>query len=296
MTTNPVRKPKKEIVRREFLKLKLKGLSYKECKLQLEQEFELICAIRTLKYWFKRFNTTEWNLRDSSTRPLTTPPTVPLENEVRVVSLREETGWGSYKIKHHLERKGIKISESSIKRIVGRHSLSRGSAMKGKKLKWLRFQREHPNSMLQVDGDQDDDGQWVVPVIDDCSRYCLTIKKIKHNTTENMIRILEEAISMHCKPREILTDNGPEFGGNGKGDNDFDKWCEKQGIKHIRSGIHKPTTVGKVSKIQQTIDEELPYCNNDYEYFRYRYNHARPHMSLFGKTPAEVYFAFHMVF
>jgi transposase InsO family protein len=38
------------------------------------------------------------------------------------------------------------------------------------------------------------------------------------------------------------------------------------------------------------VQRELPYCNNDFELFRYRYNHIRPHMSLNGRRPAEKYF------
>jgi hypothetical protein len=45
-------------------------------------------------------------------------------------------------------------------------------------------------------------------------------------TTANVIAILEEAIDMYGKPKEILTDNGPEFGGTSK-DSEFDKVCEK---------------------------------------------------------------------
>jgi transposase InsO family protein len=110
-------------------------------------------------------------------------------------------------------------------------------------------------------------------------------------TTENVIALLEKAIARHGKPREILTDNGPEFGGVSK-DSEFDKWCDKQGIIHIRSGVHKPTTVGKVSALQKTIMLELPYANGDLELWRMRYNHERPHESLHGLTPAKVYFQY----
>ena len=61
-------------------------------------------------------------------------------------------------------------------------------------------------------------------------------------------------------------------------------------IKNVRFHCHKPTTMGKVERFHQTVTQELPYCNGDYELFRYRYNHIRPHMSLHYKTPAEVYF------
>ena len=183
------------------------------------------------------------------------------------------------------------MSPSTVKRMIRSSGLSRGSKMEGTKLKWVRFERPDPNYMWQMDGDQNDDGTWRVPVIDDCSRYCLVVPEIKQNTTKAMIEILEGLITIHDKPKQILTDNGPEFGGTSK-DSDFDKWCNKKGIQHIRSGVHKPTTVGKVSAIQKTIETELPYCNNDLELWRYRYNHERPHESLRGLAPAVVYFEF----
>lgn len=134
--------------------------------------------------------------------------------------------------------------------------------------------------MWQIDGTETGKGTWILPIEDDCSRYCVAVKEIKEMTTANVIALLEEAIVMHGKPREILTDNGSEFGGVKGNDSEFNKWCDRQGIKHIRSGVHKPTTVGKLSAIQQTIFRELPNWKNDLELWRYQYNHERPHQSL----------------
>ena len=106
-----------------------------------------------------------------------------------------------------------------------------------------------------------------------------------------MIEILEKCIAMHGKPREILTDNGHEFGGTWR-DSQFDEWCNKQDIIHIRAGIHKATTLGKIGAIQQTYFREISYCNNDVEAWRYRYNHERPHESLRGFVPATIYFQY----
>ena len=38
------------------------------------------------------------------------------------------------------------------------------------------------------------------------------------------------------------------------------------------------------------------FCNSDPEFWRMRYNHFRPHASLNGKTPDEVYFDFTKLF
>ena len=286
---------KKEIARREAIKLRLQNKSYKETKKILKEKYDYSISTKQIKRWCIRFEEGNWDLKDRSTRPHHIYYKFLQDDVFDVIKLRTKTGYSSYQLKFKLEEKDIFMSESTIKNIIKSSLLSRGNKMEGQRLKWVRFERAHPNSMWQIDGTQLDDGTWILPVIDDCTRYCLAIGLCKHMTTENVIGLLEQATRMHGKPREILTDNGPEFGGRSK-DSDFDKWCAKQGIKHIRSGIHKPTTVGKVSRIQFTIDYELPYCYEDYEYFRYRYNHERPHRSLNGKTPAELYFAFHKLF
>jgi len=278
--------------RKEFLKLKNKGLSYKQCQRELREKFALDISIPTLKRWNKRFNEDDnWDLKDTSQRPHKLSTKFSKEEKEAVIAIRKRFDYGPKKTRIQAQGKGIQMSTSTIKRIIKSTGLSRGSKMEGVKLKWVRFERDNPNSMWQIDGDENDDGTWKVPVIDDCSRYCLGVYEIKNNTTEATIAILEDCIRKHGKPREILTDNGPEFGGTSK-DSEFDKWCEKQGIIHIRSGIHKPTTVGKVSAIQRTIQAELPHWKGDLELWRMMYNHERPHESLRGLTPATVYFQF----
>lgn len=282
---------KKHLLRKEFLKLKISGKSYKECQEELLDRYEVPLSIRTLKRWLKRFNKGKWNLLDTSQRPKRIHRKFSKKEKTEAINLRRKTGFSAKQIRIKLVEKRIIMSESYIKQLIKAEGLSRGNKMEGIRLKWVRFERDNPNSMWQLDGTQTDNGNWILPIEDDCSRYCLAIGKSKQMTTEIVITLLERAIAMHGKPREILTDNGPEFGGKSR-DSDFDKWCKKQGIKHIRSGIHKPTTVGKIGAIQQTIRRELPFCNNDIEAWRMRYNHERPHRSLRGLTPAVVYFEF----
>lgn len=282
---------KKHVIRREFLKLKIRGKSYKECKVCLKERFNVEFTIRTLKNWWSRFNATTWDLKDISQKPNKLPIKFSEADKKVVIEIRRKYDYGPKKTRIQAQRKGIFMSLSTVKRIIKSEGLSKGSKMEGTKLKWVRFERPDPNYLWQIDGDQNDDGTWRVPVIDDCSRYCLGVKRMVSQTTKAITNFLDELIAIHGKPKQILTDNGPEFGGTSK-DSDFDKWCGKRGIQHIRSGIHKPTTVGKVSAIQKTIDVELPHWNNDLELWRMRYNHDRPHESLRGLTPATVYFQF----
>lgn len=283
---------KKEIVRREFLKWKIKGLSYSDCQARIKEEFDDYFCIKTLKNWWRRFNKTKWDLRDKSTKPRTIHYKFSKAEKEEAILIRKSTVYSAKQIRIKLQEKGIIMSESCIKALVKEKSLSRGNKMEGIKLRWVRFERDNPNSMWQIDGTETENGTWILPIEDDCSRYCIAVRKFKEMNTANVIALLEEAIAMHGKPREILTDNGPEFGGVRGNDSEFDRWCDKHGIKHIRSGVHKPTTIGKLSAIQQTIFRELPNWNNDLELWRYQYNHERPHQSLHLLTPAKVYFQF----
>lgn len=177
-----------------------------------------------------------------------------------------------------------------------KNKLARAQEHRRKRIKYIRWQRKHPNSLWQIDHtDEQEKGYYTLSVIDDCSRYSLALTRINLASTEVIVHILDGLIKKHGKPRELLSDNGSCFGGKSR-HSKFDIWCKRRGIKHIRSAIHSPTTTGKVERLFQTMDKELEFCNGDSELFRMRYNHFRPHTSLFEKTPAEVYFAFDKLF
>lgn len=270
--------------------MKNKDASYKQCQLELEKRFQKRYSIPTLKRWNKRFLTTDWDLNDYSQRPRKVHYKYDKKEVSRIIELRALSGYSPYQLCIKAKREGIIMHSSTIRDVVRKAGLSRGNKMEGKRLQWVLFERPDPNYLWQIDGTKLADGKWLIVVEDDCSRYWLGYVISKENTTEINLRLLEQCIAMHGKPLQLLTDNGTEYGGNGKGDNEFDRWCKKRGIHHIISSIHKPETVGKVSKLQFTISYELPYCYNDYEFCRWRYNQDRPHQSLNGLTPAQVYF------
>ena len=286
---------KKEEIRKEFFKLKNKGFSYAQCKRILKAKFEYEISMRTLKRWIKRLDKGDWDLLDNSRRPHKIYTKINPAIEQKVLILRNKTGWGCKKLHHYLQH--LRISRISINRILQKHNLCRETKNKGKQKKWIRWQRKHPNSLWQIDhtDETDEDKYYTLSVIDDCSRYSLTILKLNHVTTNIVTHILDKLIRKHGKPREILTDNGGAYGLNSKHSR-FDRWCKRRGIKHIRTKIHSPQTNGKVERLFKTMDDEIEFCNDDLEMFRMRYNHSRPHDSLNNKTPAEVYFAFHNLF
>lgn len=279
---------KKEEIRKEFFKLKNEGHSYSQCRTILKAKYGFEMATRTLKRWIKRLDSGEWNLCDKSRRPYTIHYKITPTIEQEVISLREKMGWGSDKLV--LRFPHLNLSPRSIDKILAKHNLIRETKNRGKRKKWVRWQRKHPNSLWQIDhtDEQELSNCYTLSVLDDCSRYSLALVKLKHVTTNVVTHILDELIKKHGTPKQILTDNGGAYGLNSK-HSKFDIWCRRKGIHHIRTKVHSPQTNGKVERLFKTMDEELKYCQNDLELFRMRYNHFRPHSSLNDKSPAEIY-------
>jgi transposase InsO family protein len=182
-----------------------------------------------------------------------------------------------------------------VNKILNKNQLTNPSTRRKKRNKYVRFEREHPNTMWQIDhSDQKVKGKWLISVEDDHSRYSLGLFAVNRITTPVVTKLLDDLIKTNGSPKQILSDNGGAYGLKSK-HSKFDRWCNRRGIHHIRSAIHSPTTCGKVERLFQTIKRELPFCK-DINEFRMRYNHFRSHKSLGNKTPAQVYFDFSRLF
>jgi putative transposase len=275
---------KKEDIRKEYFKLRIKRHSINQCRKILLAQFGFEVSKRTLQRWNKKLAQTEWDLKDKSTKPKIIHYKITPEIEKRILDIRNKTGFGQDKIKNY-----VNLSHWSINKILRKHKLTNPSPKRKKRLKYIRWQRKHPNSLWQMDvSDQKVKDKYCFAVIDDCSRYCLGLFALNSVSTNIIIHLLDALFKVYGKPREILTDNGNVFGLRSK-HSKFDRALNRRKIKHIRTAIHSPTTSGKVERFFQTLDKELRFCKG-IEDFRMRYNHFRPHSSLEGKAPASVYF------
>lgn len=275
---------KKEEIRKEFFKLRVKHHSYSQCRKILLAQFGYETTIRTLQRWNERLTKTEWDLTDKSKRPKTIHRKITPEIETNIINIRKQTGWGAIKIEDF-----VQLGHTSINKILRKNDLIVHNQRRKKRLKYIRWQRKHPNSLWQMDvSDQKIKDKYCFAVIDDCSRYCLGLFALNNISTAIITKILDDLITIYGKPREVLTDNGNVFGLRSKHSR-FDRWCNRRIIKHIRTAIHSPTTTGKIERFFQTLANEQGFCRNT-EHFRMRYNHFRPHTSLEGKSPSEVYF------
>ena len=281
---------KKEEIRKEYFKLRIKGHTNNQCRIILKAKYSYEITRRSLRRWTKRLEESKWDLRDTSKRPKTIHRKITPKIENKIINLRTKTRWCAEKIESFVE-----VGHTSINKILQKNKLTNPNPNRKKRLKHIRWQRKHPNSLWKMDvSDQKIKDKYCFAVIDDCSRYCLGLFDLNRVTTQIVTQILDELGRVHGYPREILTDNGNVFGLRSK-HSKFDRWCRRRGIKHIRTAIHSPTTTGKIERFFKTLASELKFCKCS-EDFRMRYNYIRPHTSLERKSPASVYFAFSKLF
>jgi len=254
------------------------------------EDVRLIAKVsrRTLYYWLERFQRNGGEgLLDKSRRPHTIHRlgASVVEN---VIQLRQQYGWCGEAISAHLRRRGVDVSSGSVYKILRHHMLPIKTYAPRKQRTYTRFQRAHPDSLWQTDITNYSD-RYLIAYIDDCSRYVPAASLRAEATTDNVLEILQEALSNGRTPRQILSDHGTQYWSN-DGPGRFTNFCQTHGIEHIQGSIGKPTTQGKIERFFQTFEAYYPRFN-DMSRFLEHYNKVKPHRSLNFLTPAEVYHA-----
>ncbi len=112
-------------------------------------------------------------------------------------------------------------------------------------------------------------------------------------TTAALDRIIA---AEHVCPKHLIVDQGPEF----DCDHFKDVWCEARNIQYRFGAVGKHGSLAVVERFHRTMKEilRLVVIPEDQSRFEYEvaciidwYNESRPHMTLNGKTPDEVYFS-----
>lgn len=222
-------------------------------------------------------------LMEKSRRPKRTNR-ISAELEKLILLLKEETDLGCEKIAFD-----VPVSAMTVWRYLRKNNrITKG---KFKRRKWKFYQRKHSNSLWQIDLSQLTEEYWSISIIDDHSRFITGFKIcIGTPTVNDIVPLLEYAFSIYGMPCQILTDRGSQFVANISGAvSTFDLWCHEVGIHHIRAGVRKPTTIGKVEKWHDVLKKEcisklpedvlkdrLLLENSCMEFIQY-YNYSRPH-------------------
>jgi transposase InsO family protein len=255
--------------------------------------------------WLKRYDDTKslTDLRDQSRRPHHSPLETAVENTARVVSLRQQYGWGGKKLQVLLQAEGITLSLATINRIIARQGLV--LAKNSHAPATQRFARATPNELWQMDFK----GQvpmasghcYPLTLLDDHSRFVVGLFALTGTTTELVWPCLEGTFRTYGLPAAMLTDHGQPWYdmSNGYGLTTLAVRLIKQGIDLIHSRIAHPQTQGKIERFHRTLKDEMyrqPVWPADlaawaalFVQFRQAYNTVRPHEALAMQTPAACY-------
>jgi transposase InsO family protein len=251
-------------------------------------------------------------LMDASSRPRTSPGRTSAEIEAAICELRRRRPrLGPRSISHALGAEGLSTSQSSVYRVLVRHSFIEPGKHRRRPADYKRWERSRPMELWQMDvvgGVFLESGTElkIVTGVDDHSRYAVAAGVVERATAARVCQVLIEALRQHGVPEEILTDNGKVFTNrHGKFpmlESTFDRICRENGIVHRLTRVRSPTTTGKIERFHRTLREELL---NDRRFatidetqaaidaWLVTYNTERPHQSLGMLTPLSRFHAGH---
>ena len=253
-------------------------------------------------FWLKRYRDGGVAaMVEGSRRPHGSPRRTAGSIEERVTALRRERpDWGARKLAVLLAREGTPLPAATVHRILSRQGLVRVEDRHRQAPG--RFEREEPNQLWQMDFKSPKGwGQPVGPlsVIDDRSRYAITLFQTGSTRAEAVREQLQQAFTSCGVPEAMLVDHGiPWWSGTSAGGwTQLTVWLMKQGVRLYLSGVRHPQTQGKVERFHGTLEKarrlhglpEPALRQGWLDAFRQDYNHVRPHEALGMRTPASLW-------
>jgi transposase InsO family protein len=270
------------------------------------RSFSALCAeyeiSRPTGYlWVRRYRQQGvQGIAELSRKPHRSPTRTDATREQRVVQARlRYPDWGARKLKVVLEREGLPLPRNTIHRILVRHNLVFEEERVTPAVQ--RFERGQPNELWQMDfkGPKG----WPQPmgplsVLDDHSRYLITLAANGSTHGEFVRERLEEAFHRCGLPEGMLMDHGTPWWSMGStcGNTKLSLWLMRQGIGLCWSRIRHPQTQGKVERFHGSLQRALvrrgfPGKNAQswLDHYRWEHNNVRPHEALGMRTPATVW-------
>lgn len=197
-----------------------------------------------------------------------------------------------------LTREGWQVNHKRVYRLYR----NAGLAVRRRKRKRVLTDRGKPQAVLAVPNqrwsmdfvsDSTVSGQRfrVLVVLDEGTRECLACETDTSLTGARVQRVLDRIALDRGYPREILSDNGPEFAGLV-----LNQWAYENRVRQLFIQPGKPMQNGYVESFNGKLRDE---CLNEHwfrtvreaqriiETWRLNYNNLRPHSALDNLTPVE---------
>jgi transposase InsO family protein len=259
---------------------------------------------RTIYKWLARAKREPGSLNDRSSRPHFSPLGLPEEARELILSMRR------YRMTGERIAQSLKISRATVARILQAAGMGKLKDLEPKE-PVIRYERSIPGELIHIDikklgringvghritGDRRHRGhggwEYVFVAVDDAARLAFA-EVYRDEKAPSAIAFLHRAIAFFrahgVTVRGIMTDNGKVFVCP-----EFQTWCQRLGIKRLRTRPYRPQTNGKAERFIQTLTRGWAYGRAYTSsaqrrrallpWLRY-YNHRRPHGGLKGATP-----------
>ena len=275
---------------------------------------------KTFYDWRKKLRASGCDLKALRNRPRgprISPRRTGQETAKQLCEIRKETGCAGGLVVSHIyhKRTGKKIAHSTVDNIFAREGLSSKYRPKKTNPHTKRYASQKALDRVQMDTVglkiEDDNGNKVFAVtgIDCCSRLAFVHCCLKKSAGEARIGLLK-LLKVFSKPRLIQTDNGVEFTylfisrSNAKRIKEeryapFEKILEQEGIEHYLIKPRTPAHNGKVERFHRSLlryarsqelnGKDLDLIKSSIEKFVKFYNEEKPHTSLKGLTPYQLF-------
>ncbi len=267
---------------------------------------------RSLKRWTASYRTYgEKGLEPRSTRPKTNPRETSIRLKEKVIELRKQTKLCALKLHWKLEKRGIKIHERTIGKILKTENMVRKYRVKKITYKYIKVTLR-PGELVEIDvkyvpGRVQGKRYFQYTAIDCASRW-RHLQSYDEQTSDHSVRFLKEVIdTFPYTIKAVKTDNGSIFtnyyiGTNKRSDllvktlHGLDVFCQKNNITHFLIDPGKPAQNGKVERSHRE-DQEKFYDKHTFRSFKdlqkkmriwNDYYNDLEHCGLNGKTPNEM--------
>lgn len=191
---------------------------------------------------------------------------------------------------------GVHIPHNRIHKILKEENLVMELSKKRKNYNWVRYERSEPNELWHTDWCEIDfrgKRMHLIAFIDDYSRFIVGYGLFDHATSENAVFVLRDCISLHGKPKAVMSDKGTQFyscekEGYEKGKTAFEEFLEANEIEQVLSRVKHPQSNGKIERFFGTVKQKLHMFSDIHDFMDW-YNNVKPHMSLDLNTPSDRY-------
>jgi len=196
---------------------------------------------------------------------------------------------------------GIRINHRRIHKVLKEEGLAVSEPRKQRRRKWIRYEREHSNSLWHTDWYQIEDPRWkdmwLIAYEDDASRLIAGFGVYDTLTSEYSVEVLDRAIKEYDKPASIISDHGSTFYAvesvaREKGLTVFERYLLRNKIRFITGRVDHPQTNGKIEKFFDIFEKKVKFFPSIEEFMTW-YNEVRPHGALDLKraqTPKQAFY------